>query len=172
MRDRDEPLRCDLCEAEIGPGERVWRIGVMHSSGTAWGQRMENRCDDCRDDPGDGSHIPHFVPTPPEELGYEPGDVGWRDLGEPCEACGRPVLALHPAFKQTPPMYSDRSPPAVVCDDRCRHEAQLARQRERRAAERRTDCAECGETFTPARSDAKYCSGACRQRAYRKRKAG
>ena len=30
-------------------------------------------------------------------------------------------------------------------------------------------CADCGDTFTPARADAAYCSSACRQRAYRNR---
>lgn len=177
MRDRDEPLRCDVCQEEIGSDDRVWRIGVMYrTKGTAfgggWGQRLENRCTDCREDPGEGVRIPHRVPRPPEELGYERGDLGWQEMGEPCEACGRPVVALHPALHQTPPSYSNRSAPAIVCDDRCRHEANLQRQRERRARERRTDCETCGETFTPARSDAKYCSDACRQKAYRERKAG
>ncbi len=39
----------------------------------------------------------------------------------------------------------------------------------RHRLERRKDlvCAECGKTFTPKRSDAKYCSNACRQKAYR-----
>jgi hypothetical protein len=32
-------------------------------------------------------------------------------------------------------------------------------------------CADCGDTFTPARADAAYCSSACRQRAYRNRNA-
>jgi hypothetical protein len=31
---------------------------------------------------------------------------------------------------------------------------------------------QCGELFTPSRSDARYHSNACRQRAYRKRKLG
>jgi hypothetical protein len=31
------------------------------------------------------------------------------------------------------------------------------------------DCAVCGKTFAPTRADALYCSGACRQTAYRKR---
>lgn len=30
-------------------------------------------------------------------------------------------------------------------------------------------CDGCGKEFTPARSDAQYCSGACRTRAYRDR---
>lgn len=36
-----------------------------------------------------------------------------------------------------------------------------------------THCAEedCGQAFTPTRSDARYCSSSCRQRAYRRRSA-
>lgn len=32
------------------------------------------------------------------------------------------------------------------------------------------DCETCGERFAAQRSTAKYCSGACRQEAYRERK--
>jgi len=32
-------------------------------------------------------------------------------------------------------------------------------------------CATCGEDFTWTRADARYCSNACRQSAYRERKA-
>ena len=38
----------------------------------------------------------------------------------------------------------------------------------RRAQERKDrTCQTCGNTFTPKRSDAKFCSNACRQKAYR-----
>jgi hypothetical protein len=33
-------------------------------------------------------------------------------------------------------------------------------------------CGSCGEGFTPARPDARYCSAACKQRAYRRRRNG
>jgi hypothetical protein len=33
-------------------------------------------------------------------------------------------------------------------------------------------CGACGEPFDSSRSDARYCSNACRQDAYRKRKQG
>jgi hypothetical protein len=42
------------------------------------------------------------------------------------------------------------------------------RERRRRARADRT-CGTCGQTFTPTRSDGRYCSSACRQRAYRGR---
>ena len=34
------------------------------------------------------------------------------------------------------------------------------------------ECAQCGEHFEPKRSDSRYCSSACRQKAYRERSAG
>jgi len=33
-----------------------------------------------------------------------------------------------------------------------------------------TQCVECAKSFVPARSDARFCSSACRQKAYRARK--
>lgn len=48
------------------------------------------------------------------------------------------------------------------------------RQRERRARrrrERRQVCAGCGVSFVPSRADARFCGVACRQYAYRQRKA-
>ena len=52
-------------------------------------------------------------------------------------------------------------------------ERKNARQREyyqiNKAAQRPIACATCGEKFKSKRSDAKYCSAACRQRAYVKR---
>jgi hypothetical protein len=55
----------------------------------------------------------------------------------------------------------------------CGHKRRLEEARERRwqaRADRR--CEVCGVTFTPPRSDGRYCSNACRQDAYRKRKLG
>jgi hypothetical protein len=53
---------------------------------------------------------------------------------------------------------------------RCAHKQELARQRElRRQARANRPCQGCGQRFTGARSDARYCSGACRQKAYRQR---
>jgi hypothetical protein len=43
------------------------------------------------------------------------------------------------------------------------------RQFQRRLNDVTAKCVTCKEPFTPARSDARYCSPACRQRAYRDR---
>lgn len=52
----------------------------------------------------------------------------------------------------------------------CAHDAKKERKRElRRQLRADRKCEACGDTFTPPRSDARYCSPACRQRAYRQR---
>ena len=54
--------------------------------------------------------------------------------------------------------------PARVCSNRC---AQRDRRKRRRMAAR-TRCGVCRTIFTPRRRDAKFCSVACKQRAYRR----
>ena len=56
------------------------------------------------------------------------------------------------------------------CCSECQREAEARRKREHRQQWRMNKtCPICGEKFTPKRADAKYCSAACRQRAFRKR---
>jgi hypothetical protein len=57
---------------------------------------------------------------------------------------------------------------SACADDARRAEAQATRL----AARAGTVCATCGGTFTPPRTDARYCSSPCRQRAYRRRNQG
>lgn len=57
-----------------------------------------------------------------------------------------------------------------ICSDLCANESRLLAERVRKGKLRKVSsktCAHCGETFTPARSDAKFCSGSCRVAAYR-----
>lgn len=54
----------------------------------------------------------------------------------------------------------------------CKADAEDERQRElRREARANRPCETCGTLFTPPRADGRYCSGACRQKAYRRRLA-
>jgi hypothetical protein len=52
-----------------------------------------------------------------------------------------------------------------ACSNRC----EQRERRARRLAHRRRYCATCKMAFTPKRADARFCSNACRQRAYRTR---
>jgi hypothetical protein len=55
---------------------------------------------------------------------------------------------------------------------KCARDGENARQRERRAKARANrKCETCGGAFTPKRADGRFCSGACRQSAYRERVA-
>lgn len=51
-----------------------------------------------------------------------------------------------------------------VCSSRCYQRRLRARHR----ASARAVCATCAQGFAPKRSDARYCSNACRQKAFRK----
>jgi hypothetical protein len=80
---------------------------------------------------------------------------------QPCLNCGRPV---HQGDDFRLRIWT-------VCCDACGHAARAAIARRRRSKARGTRrCALCGETFEPKRTDALFCSPACRQRTYRMRK--
>lgn len=82
-----------------------------------------------------------------------PGDDGYNPLAGriKCEVCGRDVVNRR------------------YCSDRCEYKAGNLRRRVGHESRR---CVVCEEPFTPRRKDARYCSSACRQDAYRKRKDG
>jgi hypothetical protein len=85
-------------------------------------------------------------------------EYGIADTGH-CENCGREIR--HWDFSQ--PM------PSACCSD-CRRMAANKRSRERRRVMHEpVTCEKCGEMFEPTRSDSRFCSSRCRQKAYRTR---
>ena len=71
-----------------------------------------------------------------------------------CEGCGNIFYTMVPVKK--------------YCNERCCYLGFWKHKREKRLAMRKdTVCKTCGNTFTPKRFDAVYCSNACRQKAYR-----
>ena len=90
---------------------------------------------------------------------------GWRALllrAKPCEGCGRPV---HNEFDGVSNWRLH-----TYCSEDCQRTARAANARQRRLQERgMRPCDECREIFEPARKDAKFCSVACKQKAYRHR---
>ncbi|SRR5712692_7367009 len=79
---------------------------------------------------------------------------------QPCEGCGRPVHYR--------PSYRRRR--HVHCSARCAWTATNRRRSTATAAARRKACTVCGTVFDAPRRDARTCSPACRQRAYRQRR--
>jgi hypothetical protein len=95
-----------------------------------------------------------------------PGECGLRNLVRfRCEGCGRPIRRNSPdhAWYQTE---------RVCCTD-CHRAVVNAQARIRRKVHHDAIiCEGCGEAFAPKRSDARTCSDACRQKAFRRARAG
>jgi hypothetical protein len=89
-----------------------------------------------------------------------------------CEGCGRPTVdrSRH-RWVYDPGIGPNRR---TFCSRRCK-DAHYRHRRQHRLAEERAQagphrCADCDEIMDGQRSDARYCSSACRQRAYRARR--
>ncbi len=83
---------------------------------------------------------------------------------EPCEGCRRVVV-----FRTTWGMWHRRR--YVFCSKRCQWTHHNTVRNERNARAREKVCEVCEAPFTASRRDARTCSPACKQRAYRLRKA-
>lgn len=138
---------CAACDRGLSAGEPVWRIRVSRQVLAGWGSRIIPVCLACRPNPATDPWLaqfgPRFLPV------------------QPCGGCGRPVHNLDDG-KQ----YRRRHP---ACSERCKRTSYGRARRERRYAARQRICEGCGLRFSATRSDAKYHSNACRQRAYRDR---
>lgn len=82
----------------------------------------------------------------------------------PCATCRHLPVAL----------YCDRCRKRWEADDETRRERERTYRRDLRARWRvehePRECDHCHREFTPVRSDSRYCSAVCRQRAYRERR--
>jgi hypothetical protein len=156
------PLWCSDCRRELAPGEPVWwkphlrqmrvvptRInsGLMANGQTPIiGSGDGPVCADCTRDERD---LPNrwFPPRP-------------------CVWCGRDVH-LSRRSESGP-----RRRTYAYCHEYCQWAYYNRRRSEALAADRQRTCLTCEATFTPPRRDTRYCSGACKQLAYRQRAAG
>jgi hypothetical protein len=133
-------IACVKCGRKLKASEPVWRARFRYGLGR--GAELGAHCEKCR-----------------------PDDREYYSLG-PCANCGRAVNTSEQRWR--PRLWS-------FCSEKCQrlhlsiHQATLARQRRAEARGATRVCADCGEHFEPVRADSLYCSGACRQKAYRKR---
>jgi len=131
---------CARCERTIQPEEPVWRQG-MFLGFSCFGGRRYTYAPVCK---GCRSDYREF----------------WE--AAPCKGCGRPVYdEINRSFTQKQ---------HLSCSQACKHKSYAAAVRERRRRRRGTlACEICGKAYQPSRSDSRFCSVACKQRAYRKR---
>jgi hypothetical protein len=167
--------RCASCNEPFGSGDVIYRCGGIDRPVLPYCR--EHACqqwDGCHNkDAPEGR-----VFTNCRCLDDEEGQRHWLKP-EPCAGCGR--LVANDKDTANPRRFTrdwthwgdEKTPqPRTFCSENCRrrvvdYEAKAKRQAARGDLTRR--CESCHEEFTPTRSDARYCSGACRQRSHRQR---
>jgi hypothetical protein len=144
---QDTGTVCGSCGSELGPDAVLWKVPL-------WVSQAERHltapvCTAC------AQSVFTFDGAIPEAL--EQGQRSY--VAVRCAAFGREVQRLH-----------DNRPPRLweVCSRRCRALVVTAKRKARRHAEMQHVCTVCGAAFT-GRRDARVCSPACRQKAFRTR---
>lgn len=151
MRARRAADVCAECEREIGEAEPVYISKLRLRS--HWLRGLV--CMDC---------APAYIRVWVERDGW----------GRTCESCGRRVALdyddLHLPDDYDPPPSRPTGMRHDFCSEVCGYRYYNRIRNERAAAARAgRECQECGREFDAVRSDQRYCSAACKQRAYRYR---
>lgn len=167
---------------------RAWRLdygdsdmlGPVPETEEEWSEKIQWRIESESDDAAQLCANCHrdLEPSEPIWRGFARGvlcrdctDDRIREYGEltPCDGCGRPTAYDtwgRTQFYESGVGYVYRT----YCCTKCRDAVYRRRRRQRAAEQRGTRrCEECDAILDRQRSDARYCSNACRQRAYRAR---
>jgi hypothetical protein len=138
-------MKCGYCQRELSQDEAVYqhRGGSLVNYG--W---LTSICIDCL------QKLNNYHPT-----GFQYALRHYKTNPDPCVHCGRPIFR-----------YWHYRPRPAFCSEACRWAYQNAQVSQLRARRRGTiQCAKCSKQFQPKRTDACYCSHACKQAAYRQR---
>lgn len=134
-------MRCTVCHQVLDDRAPVWLRHFKRRN-----PQYQASCEPCME------HV----------YGQKHG-IDWREdyrEGLPCAFCARPVHLSKSHCKL--------APQRVHCGEACRRKWWSRWQSERRKVQpHQTTCDGCGTTFLAHRSDARFCSPACKQRAYR-----
>jgi hypothetical protein len=193
---RERAETCGRCGTDISTSGIVWRLahGLLEIEVfpvcfacrcESWiGKHLAKHCDDCGPE-GSWAEVRWSCPNAYSRQHPDIYCDGchpkmWHDP-TPCEGdCGRLVAnhrQVRPAFRRGPHGgYGGKNqydgshlPPRVFCSRRCRQVIAARERQENRVEVDPIICPECGERVDARRRDARYCSAACRQRAYRAR---
>src|SRR6476620_3188517 len=140
-------MRCEICERQLAADEPIWHLRMMpykfphplYSDDERQSQ-VRNVCRGCCEREGWlGDKTKNWQPP------------------RPCQQCGRP---LHWSGRCPMPQH-------FVCSWECKSRAYWGNRYTPRPAPKRRACPTCNKGFYPKRSDTRFCSAACKQRAYR-----
>jgi hypothetical protein len=190
---------CGTCGARLYPSETVYRAAANPESGpdlrgivypscfacrcrSATHAKYARFCDECRWTSRSWARwYPERVyckQAGPDHGGPYCGTCHPRSWhpARPCDGCGRPVVnhqSVRPGYRRDggyvlTPDYAKPDTWRVFCSERCRRSVFHAEQKAKREHEPIV-CPVCRERVDARRRDARYCSPACRQHAYRAR---
>jgi hypothetical protein len=158
---------CGKCGRTLEDGERVYArcrvyAGIAGGLMSRPGPRFEDVsvCERC---------APKWMAEPKEYNEYTIAGKTVRIANnrnfveQPCDTCERPVV-----YERTR-RHGYYPGNRVFCCYRCQYTYNNQRRSKRRQRLREKVCEVCGEEFTATRTHAKTCSGACKQKAYRRR---
>ena len=149
-------VECDNCERELEPDDPVvvWHRERRHAAGA--GYVKTRGCMECVNDALNGELVgrPLSLSRGLRVIGGE-SRIHVRETE--CNHCGRSMVFA------TETNYKEPYTRTAYCSKHCRDE-HATRQRKPKI------CKVCFVRFVPARSDAKTCSPACKQKLYRQRK--
>ena len=143
-----KPLQCRKCNKDMAPDELAVRLKQYVAR--PWGGSspvMHTFCDAC---------------APWDDLAKAFPATVRPDHFEPCKGCGRPLYDARVALREAARkarlhVWEYPIPNRFVCSDTC---AQRARRNKKVFF--KIKCQYCRNEFTPAKSDARYCSSGCR----------
>jgi hypothetical protein len=144
---------CHLGKQHVPTDDTLW-ISRLFVNGTEANDRV-GVCTNCKDE--------FISKLTDKEKRWIPGQFTFMKPKR-CYTCGRMVCYAMKEIKATT-RYN-------VCSWKCRYDAVNKTFREtHRTIKVELTCTVCNKSFIPPRNDAVTCSSACRQKAYRLRKA-
>jgi len=157
----DTVVDCDNCNRDLSPEDDavLWYRATAGVVSGGVGYQLVRGCAACFEDARSGYSAgrPFSIRAFLRHVSGDPGvhiRVSW------CDHCKRGV------YYMTATAYSDEEGDLYRRPTYC----SLACRQAHRARAREKVCGVCGEAFTATRADAKTCSPACRQKAYRLRR--
>jgi hypothetical protein len=139
-------IRCRTCKCDIAPGVDAYQTWWHYGMSGTYGYSKGYSCKDCADK-------------------QQRDNPRQYDRTRKCQYCCRVVHLL----ERSEQGRSDR----FWCSHDCEWSEAAAIAKQRRHLQRATvECETCSRQFVQVRTDSRFCSGACRQKAYRRRQQG
>jgi hypothetical protein len=165
---------CGECGGTLGPDATIYRLRFFREGGIYPSYPTRVLCEECASRPRKPRFSLNSV-VRAQQLSKKHG-LSFEDAYQQvitrklvydyCETCDRKVV-----WEESKRDRRGGGRLYVFCSERYARDIYRQIRNARNAEAREKPCEVCGERFTATRRDAKTCSAACKQKAYRQRKA-